>query len=56
MGGLSRTFKAEGLSQKEYDIVEDARRAAEKGSGQSLTNRELLLLLANDPEAKWRKA
>ena len=52
---MGRDFKAVELSQREWDIVEDARREAERVAGQSFTNREFLLLMANDTSAKWRK-
>lgn len=52
---MGRTWTALELSQREWDIVEDARRDAEKHAGQSFTNKEFLLLMANDTSAKWRK-
>ena len=52
---MDRTWKATGLSQKEWDVVEDARREAERRVGDSFTNKEFLLLMANDTSAKWRK-
>lgn len=54
---MGRTWSALELSPREWDAVEDARRAAERKSGEgvTLTNKELLLLMANDTSAKWRK-
>jgi len=48
-----RTFKAEGLTRREWNIVEDARREAERQQGTSLSNKELLISLCND--TRWRK-
>jgi hypothetical protein len=41
-----RDFKALNLSVREWNLVEDARRKAERKTGTSLTNKELLLALA----------
>ncbi|MCI4357383.1 MAG: hypothetical protein L3K18_09680 [Thermoplasmata archaeon] len=46
----AKDFKAPGLTPKEWNRVEDVRRNAERKSGQSLTNKELLLLLVGDRE------
>jgi len=47
---FSRDFKAPRLSSKEWNRVEDVRREAERKSGSSLTNKELLLLLVGNAE------
>ncbi len=57
MGGRrERTFKAEGLSESEWDTVEKARSDAKFALGVEPTNKELLLLLVNDTAPSWRQA
>ncbi len=57
MGGRrERTFKAEGLSQAQWDAVEKARSDAKFALGVEPTNKELLLLLVNDTAPSWRQA
>lgn len=48
-----RNFLAEGIPQREWDIIQDAKREAERQCGDSLTNREFLVALCND--TRWRK-
>ena len=50
-----RTFKVPNLTPREWNLVEDARRAAERKLETSVTNKELLMLLVNDTAPKWRK-
>ena len=49
-----RTFKVEGLSQSDWNRVEDSRRMAERVLG-PLTNKEFLMTLVNDTSPSWRK-
>ena len=57
MGGRrERTFKAEGLSETEWDMVEKARSDAKFALGVEPTNKELLLLLIHDTAPSWRQA
>jgi len=53
MGERMRAFLAESISQREWDIVQDAKRDAERQTGTDLSNREFLLALCND--TRWRK-
>jgi len=57
MGGRrERTFKVEGLSRIEWDMVEKARSDAKFALGVEPTNKELLLLLVHDTAPSWRQA
>jgi len=57
MGGRrERTFKAEGLSESQWDMVEKARSDATFALGVEPTNKELLLLLIHDTAPSWRQA
>jgi hypothetical protein len=48
-----RNFLAEGMSQREWNIVQDAKREAERLCGDSLSNKEFLVAMCND--TRWRK-
>ena len=50
-----RTFKAEGLSPREWGLVERARTDAKRNLDVEPTNKELLLLLVNDTAPSWRR-
>jgi hypothetical protein len=51
---MARSFLAEGLSQREWNVVQDAKREAERQTGQDLSNKEFLVAVCND--TRWRKA
>lgn len=55
MADDGRTFKAEGLSKREWGIVETARSDIRERTGVEPSNKELLLLMANDTSAQLRK-
>ncbi|MGP8075026.1 MAG: hypothetical protein ACLP74_08465 [Thermoplasmata archaeon] len=42
-----RNFLAEGLSQREWNIVQDAKRNAERQTGTDLSNKEFLVAVCN---------
>lgn len=57
---MGREFRARNLTLQESGRVEDCRKMAEAalesaGLPGDLTDKELLLLLVNEPPAAWRK-
>ena len=44
---MGRNFLAQGLTQREWNIVADAKREAEKRAGKDLLNKEFLVEICN---------